>query len=332
MAEAAATDVPQIADEDLASLIRAEVDRRWPSTSSGLEEVMRYGLLPFGKVLGPWLLLQACQAVGGRTAEVLPAALAVECIQVGAMMHDDMIDTDHLRRGKQAAHAHYGQHTAMVGGDGLFFGGFAALADCRAAGAAPERVSAALEVMARAGLRIGSAAVREIQLSHTICSTEHYLEMIRDKSGALLWMATGVGATLAGGDDRSLTALQEFSDLLGMAYQIRDDLMAYDGTRAGKPNVSDVRNGRPTLPVLLAHHNASPGERRHIQDLLTDTAMPAEDRHRELGHLITAVGADDAARHISRRYARSAADHLRQLPASPHRDALQTLTVPGRLI
>ncbi|MEU9339934.1 polyprenyl synthetase family protein [Streptomyces sp. NPDC048278] len=325
-------DVPQVADRELAAIVGAEVDGRWPDDVSGLDEVVRYGLVPFGKMMGPWLVTHSSLAVGGDLATVLPAAVAVECIQVGAMMHDDIIDDDGERRSKPAAHTVFGQPTAIVGGDGLFFHGFSALAECRQAGASAERVAQALVVLSGAGLRIGDAAIREIRMSRELCSVDEYLDMIADKSGALLWMACGVGATLGGANDTVLEALSQYSDQLGIAYQIRDDLMAYDGTRAGKPNVSDVRNGRPTLPVLLAHERAPMDQRQRIEHLLADTAVPVEERYGAMAQLVHDHDGVPAAREVSHRHVKMAASALECLPPGVHTDALADLTVPGRLV
>ncbi|MFI1951422.1 polyprenyl synthetase family protein [Streptomyces xinghaiensis] len=325
-------DVPQVADPEVAAIVRAEVETRWPHNVSGLDELVRYGLVPFGKMMGPWLAVRSSLAVGGDIATVLPAAVGLECVQVGAMMHDDIIDSDGERRSKPAAHTVFGEPAAIVGGDGLFFHGFAALAECREAGAPADRVAEALTVLSRAGLRIGDAALREIRMSRGICPVDAYLDMIADKSGALLWMACGVGATLGGADDTSLKALSEYSDQLGIAYQIRDDLMAYDGTRAGKPNVSDVRNGRPTLPVLLAHERASGERQRRIERLLADTSVPVGARYEAMAELVHAYDGIAAAREVSHRHVRMATTALEALPPGVHRDALMDLTVPGRLV
>ncbi|MGP2440545.1 polyprenyl synthetase family protein [Streptomyces sp. JW3] len=325
-------DVPQVADPEVAHIVRAEVENRWPHDVSGLDELVRYGLMPFGKMMGPWLAIRSSLAVGGDITTVLPAAVGLECVQVGAMMHDDIIDSDGERRAKPAAHTVFGASAAIVGGDGLFFHGFAALAECQQAGACAARVAQATAVLARAGLRIGDAALREIRMSRGICSVDTYLDMIADKSGALLWMACGVGATLGGADDTALKALSEYSDQLGIAYQIRDDLMAYDGTRAGKPNVSDVRNGRPTLPVLLAHERASAPQRERIETLLADVSVPVATRYEAMAELVHAYDGTAAAREVSHRHVRMAAAALQTLPSSVHRDALMDLTVPGRLV
>ncbi len=324
--------MPQVADPEIAALIRSEVETRWPADVSGLDELVRYGLVPFGKMMGPWLLVRSALAVGGTVGPVLPAAVAVECVQVGAMMHDDIVDGDGQRRGKVAAHAAFGASSAIVGGDGLYFHGFAALADCQAAGAPVEGVGRALTILSQAGLRIGDAAIQEIRMGGGICSTESYLSMIRDKSGGLLWMACGVGAALSGATELELAALRDYSDLLGIAYQIRDDLMAFDGTRAGKPSTSDARNGRPTLPVLLAHRRAPREHQRAIEVLLGDAELTVDERHRRITALVDEHQGVAAARAMSHRYADEAGRALADLPPSPHRSALAALTVPGHLV
>ncbi|MFD9702432.1 polyprenyl synthetase family protein [Lentzea sp. NPDC059081] len=325
-------DVLRIADSEVAALVQAEVESRWPHTASGVDELVRYGLVPFGKMMGPWLLIRSSLAVGGDIASVLPAAVAVECIQVGAMMHDDIIDDAPERRGKASAYTVYGAPAAIVGGDALFFHGFAALSDCLRTGVPEARVVRALGMLAEIGVRIGDAAVTEIRMSRALCSVDAYLNMIRDKSGALLWMACGIGVALAGGDDVAVEAFRRYCDLLGIAYQIRDDLMTFDGTRAGKPNVSDVDNGRPTLPVLLAHHHASAAGRRAIEELLADTTAPVEQRYAAMAELVTANDGVEAAREMSHEYGRRAATALLDLPATEHRDALVELALPGRLV
>lgn len=325
-------DVPQVADPEIAELVRAEVEYRWPADVSDLDELVRYGLVPFGKMMGPWLLIRSSLSVGGELAPVLPAAIAVECIQVGAMMHDDIVDGDPQRRSKPAAYTTFGSPSAIVGGDGLYFHGFAALSDCGKAGVPGARVARALDLLAHTGLRIGDAAVKEIRMGRSVCSTSSYLNMIKDKSGALLWMACGLGAMLSGADDESLRALRSYSDLLGVGYQIRDDLMAYDGTKAGKPNTSDIRNGRPTLPVLLAHRRACGEDKRVIERLLADTTSPVEQRREALTEMVHNHGAVESAREMSRRYARLAARALDALPPTEHRGALEQLTAAGRLV
>lgn len=325
-------DIPQVADPEVAALVRLEVEQRWPNGVSGLDEIVRYGLVPFGKMMGPWLLIRSSLAVGGDIASVLPAAVAVECVQVGAMMHDDIIDGDPQRRNKPAAYSVFGEPAAMVGGDGLFFHGFAALSECQKAGVPLTRVMGALEVLSQTGLRIGNAALQEIRIGRSVCSVDTYLDMIKDKSGALLWMACGVGATLGGADETALKALASYSDLLGIGYQIRDDLMAYDGTRAGKPNISDVRNGRPTLPVLLAHRRASAEDRKLIAELMTDFTAPAEERYEAMTELVHRYDGVGSAQKTAHRYVRMATEALQDLPPTEHRAALEDLAAPGRLV
>jgi geranylgeranyl pyrophosphate synthase len=325
------TKTAAIGDSLIADLVHAEVDRLFPSTSTGVNAMMRHGLLPFGKMLGPRLVIRSALAVGGRLEHVLPAAVAVECVQVGAMTHDDIIDDDALRRGKPAIHAAFGWKNAVIAGDSLFFAGVAAVARCFDAGVKAERVDRAIQGLARATLLIGAGAADELAMARRICPVDDYLAMIRKKSGSWLWMACHLGAVLGGGDESEIDMLGTYGSLLGTGYQIRDDLMAFDGADAGKPHQSDMRNGRPTLPVLIAHKRATAAQRSLIEGLLADAASPATELHAAMANLVEATDSLQGSYDLARRYASRARETLGGL-ASSQQGMLENLTEPGQLI
>jgi len=108
--------------------------------------------------------------------------------------------------------------------------------------------------------------------------------------------------------------------------------MPFDGTDHGKPRVSDVRNGRPTLPVLIAHQRATAAQRSTIERLLTDTTSPAGELYDAMVDLVQTTGAVQPSYNLARRYASQAQEVLRKLPPSRHRDALEDITKSGHLI
>ena len=125
------------------------------------------------------------------------------------MMHDDLIERRRGTPGQTGVVVEVQVHppAAVVGGNGLLFHGFAALARCRETGVADKRITRGLALLAETGLRIGNAALREIRMGRVRCSIDTYLKMVEDKSGALLWMACGLGAVLSGADEQSMRAL-----------------------------------------------------------------------------------------------------------------------------
>jgi len=171
-----------------------------------------------------------------------------------------------------------------------------------------------------------------LALARRVCPVEEYLSMINKKSGSWLWMACHLGAVLGGGDESEIDILGTYGTLLGTGYQIRDDLMAFDGTDHGKPHVSDVRNGRPTLPVLIAHQRATTAQRSTIERLLMDATSSVGELHDVMADLVQTTGAVQPSYDLARRYAAQAQAVLSRLPHSRHRDALEDITKPGHLI
>lgn len=274
-----------------------------------LAEQHRWALLPPGKLLRPMLLLESAAAVGGSVFRVEPAATGFELMHAGSLIHDDIIDGDELRRGREATHRRYGVDRAVIGADALFFAVFATLGECRLRGVPDRLITEATAVIAEAGLRITRGAALELDLSGAPrADTGRYLEVARLKTAALLGAACRTGAVLAGGSAEQAAALSEFGEALGVAFQVRDDLLPYErprrgadgasaarGTAAGtaartardaaaraartaggKPRGSDLRNRRPALPLLLARRYGDGAERALLDELLL--GGPPRDR------------------------------------------------------
>jgi geranylgeranyl pyrophosphate synthase len=174
------------------------------------------------------------------------------------------------------------------------------------------------EAMAR-----GVAMELEIEDDLT-CGRERYLEMARLKTAVLFGLSCRLGAQLAGGAHHA-DVLDGFGTALGMAFQIRDDLLPYEGSPQdiGKDPASDLRNRRPTLPVLLAHEQAGPERRAHLDSVWRDP--DTEGAFPELRKLLQETGALVQARSAAHAYSRQAQDLLHGLPDTPNRTRLQYL-------
>ncbi|EFL20030.1 predicted protein [Streptomyces sp. C] len=315
----------------LAEVLAKEFTRRWPEHAGGLDAVHRYALLPTGKLLRPRLLALSALAVGGSLRAVLPAAVGFEAAHTGSLLHDDIIDQDALRRGRPAVHTEFGPQMAIVAGNALFFTWFTTLAECAAHGIPHQRIVAAMETQAKAGQQICRGAALELTLAGDLeAPPDVYLEMARAKTAALFDAACTVGAVLGGGTEHQIAALGAFGDHLGCAFQIRDDLLPYlgDGARAGKPADSDLRNRRPTLPVLLAHQGATPAQRAVLRNCMTPGGDPWE-AFRRLAGVLRATGALQAAEQRADDHAEQARHALGGIPPGEHRDALLALAAPA---
>ncbi|MEU9343969.1 polyprenyl synthetase family protein [Streptomyces sp. NPDC048278] len=280
--------------------------RDWLSRAAGepLAEVHRWALHPPGKLVRPVLLLESAAAVGGAYERVMPAAVGVELVHVASLLHDDILDDDRLRRGKPSGHARFGPGAAVLGGDALMFALFEQVVECGGRGVPEAAVLRAVGTLARAGRRMAQGVARELDPVRTPDPVVGYLEMVRLKTSALLSACCEAGAVLGGGSPGQARALAGYGEALGVAFQIRDDLLPYgpEAGREGKPADSDLRNDRPSLPLLLAG--------------------PVSADPEKVGRLLVETGALEECTRLARAYAERARRELDALPPGPHRAAL----------
>ncbi len=301
-------------------LLLRELDRRWPPEAERLHQISRYALLPAGKLLRPLLLMESAEAVGGGGSAVVPAALSVEYLHVGSLVHDDVIDGDAMRRGRPSVVARYGTADAIVTGDALMLGMFGVLTDGaeEARGLPPGRVLGAVRVFARAGVDLCRGQAMEGELRGDLgCGLDRYLTMSSLKTGALFRAACRGGAILGGGTPAQQHALTAYAEHLGLAFQMHDDLLPYtsDPRTTGKSALSDIAAARPTFPVLLCHAMAGAPGRARLEAALGG-ALPAADALRTVHELLETTGALDAARDQATAQADRAKSCLAELPRS----------------
>lgn len=314
-------------DLELVACLERELGRLLPAEGgTAIGPPAHHALLPAGKLLRPLLVVRSALAVGGVVERVVPAAVGLECAHAGSLVHDDLIDRDAFRRGRAAVHERFGMGAAIVTGNALFFIWFEALAECASRGVPNARIVAAARVQARAGREVCEGAARELAQAGDLDTTvADYLEMVRLKTAVLMSAACRIGATLAGATAPRIAALAAYGEAFGTAFQIRDDLLPYtaDPHLAGKPLGSDVRNLRPTLPVLLARDRGTPIQRSELRRAFTSRSVL--QRHAIVREMIESTGAAAAAAGTAEEHADQARAHLARLPDSPHREFLAAL-------
>ena len=234
---------------------------------AGLGQAMRYGVLDGGKRLRPLLVLAANQAVGGLREAAIRAACAVELIHAYSLIHDDMpcMDNDILRRGKPTVHVQFGEAQAMLAGDAMQALAFEVLTPD--IGVPPTLQARLCSLLARAAGHAGMAGGQAIDLASIgLPLNEHALrDMHHRKTGALLQASVLMGAACGSSRPAAWSALAEFGDALGLAFQVVDDIL--DVTQAsetlGKTAGKDLDNNKPTYVTVLGLDAA----RRHAHDL-----------------------------------------------------------------
>jgi geranylgeranyl pyrophosphate synthase len=258
-----------------------------------LHQAMRYSVLGGGKRIRPLLAYAACTALGGAESAADRAAAAVEIIHAYSLIHDDLpaMDDDDLRRGRPTAHIAFGEATAILAGDALQALAFEVLADDPALTAAPARGMAMIRTLATACGSSGMAGGQAFDLAavgQRIGAGE--LERMHvHKTGALIRASVRLGALAAGcTSEPVLERLADYGHRVGLAFQIRDDILDIEGDTAviGKTQGADEAREKPTYPSILG--------------MAAARALAAELRASSLAALDGIAGPDSALADLAR--------------------------------
>ena len=220
----------------------------------GLAESMRYSLLAGGKRIRPMLVLEFCRIAGGDVEKALPVACGIEMLHTYSLIHDDLpcMDNDTLRRGKPTNHVLYGECTATLAGDALQAEAFRSILSAELP--AENRADCA-QILAEAVGLDGMCGGQYLDMSWEgrPLSEQELTEINSRKTGALLIAACRMGVAAAGGSERMLESASHYGAAVGMAFQIRDDMLDVLSTEAelGKPIGSDVQENKNTYMVLM---------------------------------------------------------------------------------
>lgn len=202
-----------------------------------LFESMRYSLLAGGKRLRPIFVLAFCELCGGDTDAALPFAAAMEMVHTYSLIHDDLpiMDNDDYRRGKPTNHKVYGEATACLAGDALLTAAFGQLASAKLP---PERVVEAIRVLSLCAGELGMVGgqILDMEAERRLCTAQEVYDVQSRKTGALISAACQLGVIAAGGTKEQQAAAAEYADHLGIAFQIRDDVLDVigDADKLGK--------------------------------------------------------------------------------------------------
>ena len=196
-----------------------------------LFDAMRYSLLAGGKRLRPIMVLEFCRMCGGDVEMAMPLAAAIEMIHTYSLIHDDLpcMDNDDFRRGNPTNHRVYGEAIAILAGDSLLTGAFEAVGSANLP--SQSRVDA-VRVLAQCagGCGMVGGQVLDIMSEERECTRQEILDIQSRKTGALIRAACMMGVIAGGGDEQRLAAAGSFSDHLGLAFQIRDDMLDVVGS------------------------------------------------------------------------------------------------------
>ena len=322
-----ATPAPSLDSElsiDAAALVAADmhevdavIQRRLASDVVMINQIANYIISAGGKRLRPMLVLLFTSALGFTGRERFELAATVEFIHTATLLHDDVVDESALRRGRQTANALFGNAASVLVGDFVYSRAFQMMVSVNSL-----RV---LEVLADATNVIAEGEVLQLMNMHDPdLSVADYLRVIRFKTAKLFEASARLGAVLAQADTEVEESCAAYGRSLGTAFQLIDDLLDYEGAteQLGKNVGDDLREGKPTLPLLLAMERGTAAERELIRHAIEHGEI---DRLPEIVEIVRHTGAIDATRAAARAEADKAREALSVLPPSVFREALLDL-------
>jgi octaprenyl-diphosphate synthase len=270
-----------------------------------------------GKRLRPALLLLSAGAAGARIEARHELAAVIEFIHTATLLHDDVVDASHLRRGRETANAVFGNAAAVLVGDFLYSRAFQMMV-----GLDNMRV---MQVLAEATNTIAEGEVLQLMNCHDPEVDENrYLEVIRRKTAKLFEAAARLGAILGNAGAAAEEGLAEYGMRLGTAFQLIDDVLDYSGDEAaiGKSLGDDLAEGKPTLPLIHAMRAGSAPQAAIVKKTIREGGR---DDFAAVLEVIRSCGSLDYAREVARREAEAAQGALAPLKASDYRASLLEL-------
>ncbi len=282
-----------------------------------IDQISHYIINAGGKRIRPRLVLLFSEALGFDGPERYELAAIVEFIHTATLLHDDVVDESALRRGRATANAMFGNAASVLVGDFLYSRAFQMMV-----GVNRMRV---LQVLADATNVIAEGEVLQLMNMHDPdLAVADYLQVIRYKTAKLFEASARLGAVLAGADAALEESCADFGRSLGTAFQLVDDLLDYEGNSSelGKNVGDDLREGKPTLPLLLAMERAPEPDRALIRHAIEHGEL---QKLPDILAIVRSTGALDATRAAAQAEADKARAVLAHLPPSRARDALLDL-------
>ncbi len=302
--------------EDFDAVNRTIADRL-ASRVPLVETIGHYIIAGGGKRLRPLLVLLAARALGYAGDRHITLATLIEFMHTSTLLHDDVVDESHMRRGKSTANDAWGNAPSVLVGDFLYSRSFQMMVDIGSM-----RI---MEVLSAATCTIAEGEVQQLtNVGNAELDEAGYFQTIQGKTAMLFEAASHSGAILAAASPTQEAALQCYGRYLGLAFQLIDDLLDYEGDAdaMGKNVGDDLAEGKPTLPLIHAIATGSPDQAELVRQAIRQGGL---DRLDEVLEIVHATGALDYTRAKAEEMASKALSQLDALPPSRYRDSMAEL-------
>ncbi len=302
--------------------IEAVLKNNFQSYVPFINQVSQYILFAGGKRLRPLLMILSTRLCGSKTTEQsYRLSVLFEYLHAATLLHDDVVDEARFRRGRQAAHHLWGNQAVILVGDFLY---------SRAIRIAVEEGNMdILDVISRTTTLMSEGEVLQLlNLDNVELTEEDYYEVIYRKTAVLISAACEVGAIHANRDGWQRESLKQYGKFLGYAFQITDDLLDYTGVKAetGKDIGNDFKEGKVTLPFILALEEAQPEDRQKLLFLIKKKGAVSKADFDEACKLIEKYDGFSRTREKAALFIKKALEELGKFEPSPTRELLEKLT------
>jgi len=278
-----------------------------------------------GKRLRPFMVIQSCQILNGKTSDAMPAASAVEMIHNFTLVHDDIMDNDEMRHGVPTVHKKFGVPIAILAGDVLFSKAYQTITDSKLS---PDTTARLVSRMARACVDVCEGQLLDVKMAEEkrMPSQADYVTMIGKKTAALFDVSCAMGAICATNKTKDISNLSSFGRNLGIAFQITDDLIGVmgDSKITKKPVGNDLREGKKSLPILMAIRAAKGREKETILKAFGNPGISRRDLDKAVG-IVRSLGIEESVRRQALKYASKAEKSLSTYAGSAKDDLIALL-------
>ncbi|MDI6917132.1 MAG: polyprenyl synthetase family protein [Thermoplasmatales archaeon] len=287
-------------------------------------DAMRYLILAGGKRLRPVIAMLSCESVGGKKENAIPFAVALELVHNFTLLHDDIMDRDGFRRGMKTTHVVFGEPRTIIAGDALFALAYEEILKLKIK---PEKLKILLKDFSVMVREIAEGQDMDIDFEkRTDVSEEEYLEMVGKKTARIIKTAAMGGAIIGNGSTEQVEKLAEYGRLVGIGFQIWDDVLGLvgDPKRTGKPVGNDIRRGKKTLIVVHGLSHADEEDRKTLLNIVGKDDVSDEEVENAV-EIVGKTNSIDYAKNMALGLVEKAKENLNVLPGSDSRQVLSMI-------
>ena len=289
--------------ENNAKIVNKYLNSKLKGNPKKLYDAAGHLIVNGGKRLRPYMVIRSCQILGGKSSTAMIAASAVEMVHNFTLVHDDIMDNDEMRHGVPTVHKKFGMPIAILAGDVLFSKAFQIISESKLS---PNANTHLISRLAKACVDVCEGQLLDIKMADEkrIPTESEYITMIGKKTAALFDVSCAMGAICATNKPKDISNLSTFGRNLGIAFQITDDLIGVMGDPkvTKKPVGNDLREGKKSLPILMAIKLAKGNEKKTILKAFGNSKISKKDLNKAV-EVIRSLGIEEKVRNQALKYA-----------------------------